>query len=115
MPVSDVQVASSVGVPELAPDHDLRRFHRKNARKRGRGQGRDVDRVAEAAEMDEEPRERREVERPSRPQGLRGRSERANEGSERLGRFVGQRSLGLDVEDARRQPGPRGAESRARR
>ena len=99
----------------LAPDHDLRRFHREDARKRCCGQGRDVDRVAEAAEMDEEPRQRGEIERPSRPQGLRGRSEGANEGYERLGRLVGQRSLGLDIEDARRQPGRRGAESRARR
>ena len=49
--------------------------------------------------MDEEPCQRREIERPSRSQGFRERSEGAGERTQRFGGLVGQRSLGLDVED----------------
>ena len=49
--------------------------------------------------MDEEPCKRGEIERPPRPQGFRERSEGAGERTQRVGGLVGQRSLGLDVED----------------
>ena len=65
---------------ELAPGHDLALGHGQHLRERRRAERRDVERLAEAAEVDEQPRERGEIEsaaRPRRPRRVARARERA--------------------------------------
>ena len=83
-PRSETHDASSTGRADLVPHPDLARLEPEDAGERRGRERRDLVRVAQAAEVDEEPRERGQVEPARRSEGRGLRRERCGERAEEL-------------------------------
>ena len=85
---------------EIVPEDDLARLHRKDLGQRRCRDLRDLVRVAEAAEVHEQPREGGKVELPAPPERLGQRGEREGQRLEQRRGVLRQRALGLEVQCA---------------